>query len=378
MNVFDYIKWRGEIPFRMSPYNEVDSLIISQIPYLDFSGVLPYEGNMLLREAVQQVNKKDLSALTEVQRNRVDLISKASECERFRYLEISDYIKIVSEENQEQFCAITIHLPYRIDYVAFEGTDSSLIGWKENFNMTLMKEIPSQQEAARYLKKVTERKMNRIIVGGHSKGGNLAIYAAAKNDRKDKIIAVNNFDGPGFNEEFLASQEYLDIKDKITCYLPQTSVIGRLLNSNSDYEVIHSDSPTVVMQHDVMTWQIDVTQIERVQETTEESRYLQQVFAQWNNKLSYEDKYVFLNTMYDILTESGITSANPVFADKTLMIRKMLAAYPSLNEETKGIFLYVMSTLFKTNVQAFQDVYLNKYLRRLRKEKKSNEDTGNQ
>ena len=174
------------------------------------------------------------------------------------------------------------------------------------------------------------------------------------------------------------SMEEVDIKDKITCYLPQTSVIGRLLNSNSDYEVIHSDSPTVVMQHDVMTWQIDVTQIERVQETTEESRYLQQVFAQWNNKLSYEDKYVFLNTMYDILTESGITSANPVFADKTLMIRKMLAAYPSLNEETKGIFLYVMSTLFKTNVQAFQDVYLNKYLRRLRKEKKSNEDTGNQ
>ena len=378
MNVFDYINWRGEIPFRMSPFNEVDSLIISQIPYLDFSDVLPYEGTMLLPEAVEKVLEKDLSGLTDTQTRRVDLIHRASMCERFRYLELSDYIKIISLENQEQFCAVTVRLPNRIDYVAFEGTDSSLIGWKENFNMTIMNQIPSQQEAARYLKKIGERKLSRLIVGGHSKGGNLAIFASAMFNRKSRIIQVHNFDGPGFTQEFLDSSGYKAIRDKITCYLPQTSVIGRLLNSNSEYEVVHSDSPTVFMQHDVMTWQIDVTRIERVQETTEESRYLQQVFSQWNNKLSYEDKYVFLNTMYDILTESGISSAKPVFADKSLVIRKMLAAYPSFNEETKNIFLYVMSTLFKTNVQAFQDVYLEKYLRRLRKDRKANENSDQQ
>ena len=367
MNITDYLKWRGEIPFWMSSFNEVDNLILSQICYLRFDKIVPPGTSMPLYQAVEQYlqqNPDYQETLSSYDLKRLDLTITASKCERFRSVSVSECEAVIDEETQMQFAAVTFILPDRIRFVAFAGTGSRLVGWKENLNMTYLKSTPSQQEAVRYLKKIIGIPFSDVMVGGHSKGGNLAVYAAVMQNDPRQIIAVYNNDGPGFSSEFLQTEAYKALKEKIITFIPQNSVIGRLMNSTDDVRIIHSTGDSLLGQHDVFSWQIDVTRIMPAPDNTSESDFLEEVLNRWNHELTYEEKYVFLNTVYQTLDEAGVTTTIQLARKRTEIAKIMITKYPQMPETTRHIFISVMAMLVKTNVKVFQKIYLDKYLKR--------------
>ena len=173
-------------------------------------------------------------------------------------MKATKFVNKIEVENEKQFSAITIIMPDNTLYVSFRGTDNTIVGWKEDFNMSFKSHIASQISAKEYLNMIAELYPNKKIrVGGHSKGGNIAVYSAifATPQIRDRIINVYNNDGPGFCEDILETQEYQEMINKVHTYIPQSSIIGRLMNHKEKYTIIESTQKGI-MQHDLYSWQI--------------------------------------------------------------------------------------------------------------------------
>lgn len=254
-NIFDYIKWR-DIEFEKVEFNEVDNLILSRISYFPFDNLINKNEKITLKQAYKRL-KETSNNLIFLQKEDIDFFPVLANSKRFGNIILSNYINKVEREKEKQFSAITINLPNKIMYIAYRGTDNTIIGWKEDFNMSFQDFIPSQINAVKYIEDVTKNNRKKLIVGGHSKGGNLAVYAATYCNKKikDRILAVFNNDGPGFQENITNSKEYKEIISKIHTYLPQTSIIGRLLNHKEKCIIIKSTQKGI-MQHDLYTWQV--------------------------------------------------------------------------------------------------------------------------
>ena len=239
----DYLAWRGDIDFSAVPPNEVDSLIFSQIIYLDFADIVPEsktEKGVTLLAAMKQYlklrreeKKTSLGAL--IPKEIILLATHAARSKRFGSLYLNGFVNKINEEDQSQFCAMTFNLGNNEKYIVFRGTDDTIVGWKENFNMSFMLPIPAQLEALEYVSEVADTFDGSIYIGGHSKGGNLAVFSATESDEqiKPRIKAVYNNDGPGFTREFIESEKYLQIRGKIQTFVPESSVVGMLLDRKS-------------------------------------------------------------------------------------------------------------------------------------------------
>ena len=368
MNICDYIKWRGDIPMSQSPFNELDSLILTQFPYINWSNAL--SGKPLsLPEAFSMLNSEDF--VRDVEKERYQLAKDAAMALRFKDIRIIDYTSILSREKELHFCAMFFQLPDRTYYIAYEGTEGNLIGWKENFNMTYMCPTSGQKAALDYL----NARMNALRsfrLGGHSKGGNLAFYAAVMCSRPNKIIEVHSFDGPGFANDFLQKPEYLAMKDRLKTFIPQSSVIGRLLNNTSETIIVQSGGDSMYYQHDVINWEVDFNKLYAVSEGTRKSGFMEQVFDDWNDRLSTEEKIVFINTTYDTLVELGYTTAHDIFTHPTRVMMEMTTRFMSFPQSARSIVLNVLALLLKCNVKSFYNNYLDSLLKRRNEVKDEN------
>ena len=197
-NILDYIDWRGDLTFNQSSFNDIDNLILSRISYLPFDGIIDEMETITVREAHERFKKLDLKNVKILQEEDLDLFPSVAQSTRFGNLFLKNYINKRDLQEEKQFSAITIILPDGTMYIAYRGTDNTLVGWKEDFNMSFMKSVPAQADAVDYLNNVAAQTSGRLRVGGHSKGGNLAVYAAAfcNQDVQDRIIEVYNNDGP--------------------------------------------------------------------------------------------------------------------------------------------------------------------------------------
>lgn len=239
-NIFDYLKWR-DIPIEKIEQNEVDNLILSRISYFPFDGILDKGEKITLKEAYDRYLRKKKKTHF-LQKEDKELFEVISNSIRFKDIFISNYINKVDLLEEKQFSAITFFLPDDTIYVAFRGTDDTLVGWKEDLNMSYSEYIPAQEDAVKYLEDIARRNKLPLIVGGHSKGGNLAIYASAfcKESIKSRIMRIYNNDGPGFSKNVVENKKYKNIVEKIYTYIPQTSIIGRLLNHEGKATIIKS------------------------------------------------------------------------------------------------------------------------------------------
>ena len=260
--VFDYLDWRGDISFSQMPLCEVDSLIFSLLSYIDFDGIVPSPKEIkrinLLAAAKKFIKKykdegkPDIGFI--IPKDVVVLLAKAAKTKRFGEVWLSSYENKICDGEEKQFSALTFIFKNTEGaealFVAFRGTDDTIVGWKENFNMSFMQPVPSQLEAVEYLSAVAANAFGEITLGGHSKGGNLSVYAAvsAPERVKERINEVYNLDGPGFNIDFLASEEYRGMRDRIRTIVPHSSIVGMLLEHEESYEVI-SSSQTGLLQH---------------------------------------------------------------------------------------------------------------------------------
>lgn len=275
-NILEYLDWRGDLTLLERPFNEVDNLILAEICYLDFSGFVPAGFQ------TQQVTLLDAASAYFAAHPETNmgvlvpdqipvLVEHAAKTARFSDVRLLGYVNRIDEKTQTQFSALTMLLPDGSAYVAFRGTDDTIVGWKEDFNMAFTPEIPAQKYAAEYLRQVSGALPFRpLLVGGHSKGGNLAVYAAVfcGQDVQNRILAVYNNDGPGFYSSLLSLPEHKPVAGKITTLLPESSVVGMLLEHEEAYQVVRS-TQVGLMQHDGFSWQVKGERFEHLTELAE-------------------------------------------------------------------------------------------------------------
>ena len=309
-DMFDYLEWRGDLTFQQVPLNMVDNLLFSCMAYVvlqDIVGGLHNGDTKTIAEAAME-----FAALSEEAKNLRDknderIFMAMAETERFGNLHLSYHVHQIDLNTEKQFAAITVSLDDGSHFVAYRGTDYSVVGWKEDFNMTFVSGVPAQLEAVRYLNDVAGRTTGQLYVGGHSKGGNLAIYAAAfcEPDVQERIVSIYNNDGPGFLEDVIASNGYQTICDRIQTYVPQTSFFGLALEHAEEYTVIES-TEHFLMQHDPYSWSVKGAEFIYLEEVTPSGKFLDQTVRSWMAELSTEQREQFVDAVYELLAHKDV------------------------------------------------------------------------
>lgn len=300
-NILDYIAWRGDLPFSAVPVNEVDGLILAQLSMLRWENGLEPGQSARFGALFDAMNCQPVS-VGFTQENDKRLLREASHCKRFGEIVARDYTHVFDEDTGMQFAAVTLCLDDGTAYVSFRGTDCSLVGWKEDCRLAFSTPAPSQDAARRYLEAVSGHVKGMLWVGGHSKGGNLAMYAAACAPEaiRARISAVYSNDGPGLSDRINARSLYENIIDKLHSFVPQDSVVGMMLAHPSRFTVIKSNS-SGIMQHDPYSWQVRGPAFERVSALSQDSVRFDAAFHKWLAKVNEEDRRVLIDSLFDVL-----------------------------------------------------------------------------
>lgn len=310
-NLFDYLKWRGDLSLNQSPLNEIDSLILARLSYLPFDGIVTesFASEIMIAEAAELFLQREDAKEQVIMKADLPLLREVAQTKRFATMKLCGYTNQVDPEAEKQFAALTIKLNPQLAYVSFRGTDLSLAGWKEDFNMSFCSSVPAQIDAVRYLNAAALGLSRSLYLGGHSKGGNLAVYASAfcKPEVQDLIISVHNHDGPGFDSSVLNSTGYQRISKKVKTFLPQSSVVGMLLQHEEDYFVIQSKQ-IGLMQHDLYSWEIERDQFVYLDEVTGHSKFIDHTLKSWLAELSPKQREQFIDNLFSILEETNAST----------------------------------------------------------------------
>lgn len=344
--IIDYIKWRKDLSFKASPFNEVDALIFARLAYLPFDGLVPYDkSEVTISEACKYIDeRKDLVPFTI--EGDYELVKILQDNVRFGDLKLAYYRNHLDTDRVKQFAAITILLDDKNAVVAYRGTDNSIVGWKEDFLMTFSDVIPSQTEAKEYLTDVAAKLHSKFRIVGHSKGGNLATFAASFVTKmvKHRIIQVYCFDGPGFNQKTINSKRYLEMIDKMTTYIPQTSVFGVMLDHKEDTKIIHADA-FGIMQHDLYTWEVDVTKLKYLEENTAYSAILDSSFENYLISLTSVQRRQFVDILFEIVEASGVSTFKEIQDNLLKTLPSIIEKLSKLDKESSKALMGGVKTL---------------------------------
>ena len=345
-NIMDYLVWRGDVPISACPWNDVDSLIAATLAYQAY----PPEA-VLLRDAAALLPPPPEMEINFIKEGRA-LLSAAGMTERFAALRIHRIEIRTDPERDMQFAAITIDLPDGTHYIAFRGTDNTLVGWREDFNMAFESPIPAQTAAADYLARAAEALPGPLRIGGHSKGGNLAIYAAAHAVApvQDRILTVHCFDGPGLDDATMASTGYGRIAGRIRSYLPQSSVVGLLLTYHPEYTVVRSDV-VGLMQHDCFTWQLMGTRFVEVPEVDVGSQLVNQTVHAWLSRVTPEQRRRFVDTLFDLLEATGASTMKELMTDVPGRATALLRALQKVDFDTARMIITLLGEFMSIGAQ---------------------------
>ena len=318
MNMFEYVKKYGKYSFNAEPFNEVDNVIFSQIAYLPLEGIVsgfghrPVTLERVARVLEKKLKKKQKVIVVRFCKKTYKLLIEMSQTPRYRDILLYNYIKMV--DHDKQFGAVTFKLPDNTIYVAYEGTDSSISGWYEDARMTYTYPIPAQELAANYLRRTVKLLDKKVIVGGHSKGGNLAVYAVLESPfyLKNKIEKVYNNDGPGFFKEYFSTKKYQKLLPRITKIVPNESVVGMFLYQSEDIKIIKSRRKRI-LQHDSFNWVIDETKFE-VGTLSDFSRNVSEKTNQWLSKLEKAKRQSCLDDLFNAFNSSNIEETYQLYS----------------------------------------------------------------
>lgn len=322
-NIIDYLNWRGDLTFEESPLNEIDGLILANLSYVPFDSIVPspWEPESIsLKEASlafwKDREEKELLKEFSLIKMAPFAMRRMATTRRFGSLKLMYYQNSVNIKEESQFSALCIQLGEGKLFVAFRGTDDTIIGWKENFRMCF-EIVPAQKKAVDYLNYVGHTCEGELWLGGHSKGGNLAVYAAAKARPgvQTRIRGIYNYDGPGFSKTMLESSGYRKFAHLIRKYVPASSVVGMLLEQDENYTVICSEEQGI-MQHDPVTWKVLQTEFVSIPERKENSEVVSRTMHGWIYSLSLEERKKFVNTLFQIIEEANVRTLNDLGADK--------------------------------------------------------------
>lgn len=359
-NILDYLAWRGDITLAQSPFNPVDSLILSVLSYLPFDGIVPAQFDKkgpTIAAAHSEFAARDQAGLPIRADDDVQLLAALATSARFSGMRLSGYAGKLSEARQEQFAALTIQTGDGCTYVSFRGTDHSLVGWKEDFNMSFMSPVPAQRDAVAYLEGAARHIRGPFRVGGHSKGGNLAVYASAFCDRRiqKRIVGVYSNDGPGFDESVISTQGFRDIKERVSAFVPQSSIIGMLLEHTERYVIVHSNQKGI-MQHDPYSWSILGRGFVVMDTVSNSSLFIDKTLTQWIKSMDPAQRARFINALYEILSATDIKDITELPTDWFKRARSAGEALRSIDDDTRKALLQTLRLLFhaaRTNLSSY-------------------------
>lgn len=365
-NIIDYIEWRGDLSFENSPINEIDDIIFARFSYLPFKYIELKEIDTIENIALEM---KDLDIENYLWNDDKVFLQKIGNCKRFKDIKVSDYIEIFDEAAEKQFAAITLWIQKNQKYISFRGTDSSLVGWKEDINMGFKKDVPSQKEAVKYLSSMAEKYKDDLIIGGHSKGGNLAVYSAVfcKDSVKNRIERVINADGPGFDKSVILTDNYKKILNKIQTYIPQSSVVGRLLEHEEEYQVVKSIQKGI-MQHDIYSWEIEPTKLIRIPTVTNNSEIFNGIVSDWLKNTTPEQRENFINMIYEIIMETQAQRTSDFRVETAKKIGIILNGYINVNPEDKKEIEHMVKLILESVFKVLKE---NRNTNKLMKKEKS-------
>lgn len=332
-NILDYIAWRGDLTLLDDPFNEVDNLILAELAYTRMEEIAPcldQAETIRVRELCEAYERMGYKAYGN-SNDAYPLLRAAADSNRFRNLQLGAYTNTVDTDRDIQFSAVIFCLPDGRTYVSYRGTDNTLVGWREDFTISYLSETPGQYEAVRYLERIAARTEGPLLVGGHSKGGNLAVYAAAfcSKSTGDRVQAVFSNDGPGFNRSVVDSPEYQDVLKKVNLIIPESSLIGILLSNKSERKIIDS-SASGMQQHDPYTWQVKGPRFVEAPQT-QTSQFLDETLRRWLDDLDDSQRQNLVNAIFDSVDASGAQTFTELKAKRWASYSAILKAIKEMD-----------------------------------------------
>lgn len=321
-NYMDYLQWRGDLSFFQDSLNEVDAMIFTSLSYLRLEGRPvedPYTPIRLADVAEEFFRLPDWK-----QRGRgesdLGLLRAAAETRRFGNVRLVRYRSQFVPEEDIQFAAETFLLDDGSMCIAFRGTDNTLVGWKEDFNMCFQQTVPSQRLSQEYVRELYTQYMQPIHLCGHSKGGNLAIFAAARSSPmiQSGIRGVYNFDGPGFTEYMMGDPGYLAMVPKIHTFVPQSSVIGMLMDREEPAHIVHSKQ-VGILQHETLSWEVMGRELQPDTELTADAIFIKNTIQTWLKDMDKEARNQMVESLFKVLTFGNVEKADDIFSPRNLL-----------------------------------------------------------
>lgn len=367
-NLMDYIGWRGDLSFDEAPFNDVDNLALCALAYVKFPGTVPApgEGSITVERAAAELFSDPNISLPKAdtkdfQQSNLLFFDVMAGCRRYSRLLLSDYVQVQDEERQEQFSAITISTGGDTAFVAFRGTDNTLVGWKEDFNMTFMEAVPSQKSALAYLGNV-EKRFSSLRVGGHSKGGNLAVYAAtySSEEIQKKLLAVYNNDGPGFSSAMIALPKYTAIRDRVRTFVPQSSVVGMLMEHEESYMVVHS-TQTGVLQHNPYSWEVMGPEFVLMDTVTNSSRFTSSTIKNWLAAMDRSQREEVIDAVFTVFEATNADTLKDLSSDWLGNSGTVLRGLKNMDPDTRKMIMKMIRLLFdaaKDNMEKSMELAL--------------------
>ena len=360
-NLFDYLDWRGDISFETDPFNEVDNAILSWLAYIDFEEVIPASGEWMTIEEVNRAyfrlhTEEELRARETFTKTAPFLLPKIAESRRFANLRLSAYVNLIDAERVLQMSALLYEVGDGTYYAAFRGTDSTLIGWKEDFDLSYAKETEGQAFARKYLETYCSRPGMRVRVGGHSKGGNFAVYASVfcNDATRGNIIEVYSNDGPGFVDSVADSERFKSMLPRMIKIIPESSIVGILMSGHVRPRIIQS-SESGVMQHDATSWEVVRNHFLAAEERSEESVLFDRTIQEWLDGIDSENRKLFIDNLFGLFDAAGLTMVEELGEMRIRSAVGMLKGFNALPDDHKKQFTAIIRKLVKSGVKVLAE-----------------------
>jgi hypothetical protein len=359
-NMLDYLRDNGNADLVSMPLNDVDKLILAQMIYSDFGCAFAWpEKPIALKEALPTLGMVTGEA-DPLERRFVfkhdddeKLIRLLIDSSRISTMRMIGYVNKLEAEREVQFAAVALLVGDGTVLIAYRGTDDTLIGFKEDCNMAFLAPIPSQTEALAFLTRIAGQTALPIRLCGHSKGGNLAVYAATFCDDavRARIQEVVSFDGPGLSEIDADTAGYQQIHDRVRVLMPQSSIVGLLFSQRAPINYIRSEKPGL-MQHYPYYWQIDGADFVPAENPTANGAYTSETARRFIKGLTMEERELFVEAIYTIAQSTKADTWAELLEDWGHNIVRVVKAFRGIDPKTAKLFIHVLGTFFRAAFDA--------------------------
>ena len=363
-NLITYVQQYEAQTFQEKLLTDIDILVLTEIAYLPFDEIVSSSFEEKAAISLNQLGK-EFEIIKEkehennpfmITKERIQLLDVVSKSQRYKDIKVFGFMNDIDDELTKQFAAVCYQWEEESRWIIFRGTDESLTGWKEDFMMTYSDLIPAQTDAIEYLRKQAELFSGSLNISGHSKGGNLSLYASAmqEEDIQHRIQQIYCWDAPGVHRSILGTEGYQRVVSKAKRYIPQDSIVGLMLESQVPYHIIESQG-SGISQHSALMWNIEDDHFVELTELTKNSQLTDQTFKQWTEVVSDEDLKLFFDTFFELIFEMGVETVNDVYYNFRMYMQKFFEKAYQMNPEKREVLLRVGHLLFQIRYEIWKE-----------------------